>query len=82
MVQSDPWLDLPSSDELPNSDDIPMNNERQNLVPSLLKFILIHLAKPLLSYCTFNLHNRDKQDACPKRTRANINLQVRCMSAY
>lgn len=40
MVQSDPWLRLPRSDELPDSDDIPVDNELQNLVPNLLKFIL------------------------------------------
>jgi len=41
LVQSDPWLDLPSSDELPNSDDIPMNNERQNLVRTYARTLAI-----------------------------------------
>lgn len=40
MVQSDPSLRLPTSDELPCSDDTPVDNEDQNFVPNLLLFIL------------------------------------------
>ncbi len=40
MVQSDPWLRLPTSDELPDSDNLPVDNELQTLVPNLLRFIL------------------------------------------
>jgi Uma2 family endonuclease len=35
-----PWQCLPSSEELPDSDDSPVDNELQNLMPSLLKQIL------------------------------------------
>lgn len=40
MVQFDPQLSLPTSDELPDSDGLPVDNELHNLVPNLLKFIL------------------------------------------
>lgn len=40
MVQSDPWLRLPTSDELPCSDDIPVDNEDQNFIPNFLLFLL------------------------------------------
>ncbi len=40
MVQSDPWLRLPTSNELPDSDDLPVDNELHTLVPNLLRFIL------------------------------------------
>jgi Uma2 family endonuclease len=40
LVKYDPWLRLPSSDELPDSDDRPVDNELQTLVPNLLRFIL------------------------------------------
>lgn len=40
MVKYDPWLHLPSSDELPDSDDRPVDSELQTLVPNLLRFIL------------------------------------------
>jgi Uma2 family endonuclease len=40
VVKYDPWLRLPSSDELPDSDDRPVDNELQTLVPNLLCFIL------------------------------------------
>lgn len=40
MVQFDPQLSLPTSDELPDSDGLPVDNELNNLVPNLLKFIL------------------------------------------
>lgn len=40
MVQSDPKLRLPTSDELPCSDDTPVDNENQNLLPNLLLFLL------------------------------------------
>lgn len=36
MVQFNPLLRLPTSEELPNSDDTPVDNESQNLIPSLL----------------------------------------------
>lgn len=38
-----PWECLPSSEELPDSDDTPVDNELQDLMPSLLKLILAHL---------------------------------------
>jgi Uma2 family endonuclease len=40
MVQFDPKLRLPTSDELPCSDETPVENENQNLVPNLLLFLL------------------------------------------
>lgn len=40
MVRSDPWLHLPTGDELPGSDDTPLDNELQNEIPNLLKFIV------------------------------------------
>ena len=40
MVQFDPQLSLPTSDELPDSDGLPVDNELHNLIPNLLKFIL------------------------------------------
>lgn len=44
MVQFDPLLRLPTSEELPCSDDTPVDNEIQNLIPNLL---LAVLAAPL-----------------------------------
>ena len=40
MVQSDPKLRLPTSDELPDSDGLPVDNELHSLVPNLLGLIL------------------------------------------
>ena len=40
MVQFDPQISLPTSDELPDSDGLPVDNELHNLIPNLLKFIL------------------------------------------
>lgn len=40
MVQSDPKLRLPTSEELPCSDDTPVDNENQNFIPNLLLFLL------------------------------------------
>lgn len=40
MVKFDPWLRLPSSDELPCSDDTPVDNEDQNFIPNFLLFLL------------------------------------------
>lgn len=40
MVQFDPKLRLPTSDELPCSDDTPVDNENQNFLPNLLLFLL------------------------------------------
>lgn len=40
MVQSDPLLRLPTSEELPCSDDTPVDNELQNLIPNLLLAVL------------------------------------------
>lgn len=40
MVQSDPKLRLPTSDELPDSDGLPVDNELHTLVPNLLGLIL------------------------------------------
>ena len=43
MLKYDPRLGLPSSEELPDSDDTPVDNELQDLIPSLLKMILARL---------------------------------------
>ncbi|KAM3113424.1 Uma2 family endonuclease [Phormidesmis sp. 146-33] len=43
MFKYDPLLCLPSSEELPDSDETPVDNELQDLIPSLLKLILAHL---------------------------------------
>ncbi|BAU13095.1 hypothetical protein LEP3755_36320 [Leptolyngbya sp. NIES-3755] len=41
MVQADPnRATLPSSAELPCSDDIPVDNENQNFIPNVLRFLL------------------------------------------
>jgi Uma2 family endonuclease len=40
MLQSDPKLRLPTSDELPDSDDTPVDNEEQNFLPNFLLFLL------------------------------------------
>jgi len=40
MVQFEPLLRLPSSEELPCSDETPVDNELQNLIPNLLLTIL------------------------------------------
>jgi Uma2 family endonuclease len=40
MVQFDPLLRLPTSEELPCSDDTPVDNEIQNLIPNLLLSVL------------------------------------------
>jgi Uma2 family endonuclease len=40
MVQSNPKLRLPSSDELPCSDETPVDNENQNFIPNFLLFLL------------------------------------------
>lgn len=40
MVQFDPLLRLPTSNELPCSDDTPVDNEIQNLIPNLLLAVL------------------------------------------
>lgn len=40
MVQFDPKLRLPSSDELPDTDNLPVDNELHTLVPNFLRFIL------------------------------------------
>ncbi len=40
MVQFDPLLRLPTSEELPCSDDTPVDNEIQNLIPNLLLAVL------------------------------------------
>ncbi|AFZ18553.1 Uma2 family endonuclease [Allocoleopsis franciscana] len=40
MVQFDPKLRLPTSDELPDSDGLPVDNELHTLVPNLLGLIL------------------------------------------
>jgi Uma2 family endonuclease len=43
MLKYDPRLCLPSSEELPDSDDTPVDNELQDLMPSLLKAILANI---------------------------------------
>lgn len=40
MVQSDPKLGLPTSEELPDTDGLPVDNELHTLVPNLLGLIL------------------------------------------
>lgn len=40
MIQIDPSLRLPTSEELPDSDDTPVDNEEQNFLPNLLDAIL------------------------------------------
>ncbi len=40
MVNYNPLLNLPSSDELPDSDDKPVEHEIQILIPNLLRLIL------------------------------------------
>ena len=40
MVQFQPLLRLPTSEELPCSDETPVDNELQNLIPNLLLYIL------------------------------------------
>jgi Uma2 family endonuclease len=40
MLEYNPLLCLPSSEELPDSDDTPVDNELQDLIPGLLKAIL------------------------------------------
>lgn len=39
-LQYNPLHCLPSSEELPDSDDTPVDNELEDLIPSLLKAIL------------------------------------------
>jgi Uma2 family endonuclease len=43
LIKYDPSLCLPSSEELPDSDETPVDNELQDLLPSLLKLILAAL---------------------------------------
>jgi Uma2 family endonuclease len=44
MVQADPnRAILPSSAELPCSDDIPVDNENQNTIPNILRFLLMFI---------------------------------------
>lgn len=43
MLQYNPLHCLPSSAELPDSDDTPVDNELQDLMPSLLKLILAQI---------------------------------------
>jgi Uma2 family endonuclease len=45
-----PWQCLPSSEELPDSDEIPVDNELQDLMPSLLKLILAYLWKDRMDW--------------------------------
>lgn len=40
MLEYNPLLCMPSSEELPDSDDTPVDNELQDLIPGLLKAIL------------------------------------------
>lgn len=40
LLKYDPLACLPSAEDLPDSDDTPVDNELQDLVPSLLKMIL------------------------------------------
>jgi Uma2 family endonuclease len=40
MLQYQPQLYYPSTDELPDSDDTPVDNELQDLIPGMLKAIL------------------------------------------
>jgi len=43
MLESDLLLRLPTSEELPSSDDTPVDNELQNTIPNMLRFILLML---------------------------------------
>jgi Uma2 family endonuclease len=45
-----PWQCLPSSEELPDSDETPVDNELQDLMPSLLKQILAQLWKDRMDW--------------------------------
>lgn len=45
-----PWQCLPSSEELPDSDETPVDNELQDLMPSLLKMILAGLWKDRMDW--------------------------------
>jgi Uma2 family endonuclease len=45
---------LPSSEELPDSDETPVDNELQDLIPSLLKLILAYLWKDRMD-CFFGV---------------------------
>jgi len=45
-----PWQCLPSSEELPDSDETPVDNELQDLIPSLLKLILASLWKDRMDW--------------------------------
>ncbi len=44
------WQCLPSSEELPDSDETPVDNELQDLIPSLLKLILAYLWKDRMDW--------------------------------
>ena len=43
MLESDLLLHLPGSEELPDSDDTPVDNELQNTIPNILRFMLLLL---------------------------------------
>jgi hypothetical protein len=43
MLEYNPQRYFPSSEELPDSDDTPVDNELQELIPGLLKAILLML---------------------------------------
>jgi len=40
MLEYNPFDCLPTAEELPDSDDTPVDNELQDLIPSLLKAVL------------------------------------------
>ena len=40
MLKYNPRACMPSSEELPDSDDTPVDNELQDLIPTLLKMTL------------------------------------------
>jgi Uma2 family endonuclease len=50
MLKYDPRLCLPSSEELPDADDTPVDNELQDLIPSLLKMILARIWQQRLDW--------------------------------
>jgi len=43
MLESDLLLHLPTSEDLPDSDDTPVDNELQNTIPNILRFMLLLL---------------------------------------
>lgn len=51
MLNLDSIRYFPSADELPNSDDKPVDNELQELIPGLLKSVLLLLWEERMDWC-------------------------------